>query len=154
MNPTCMCVCSVTKSCPVLCDPMDCSPLGSSAHGIFQARILAWIAISYFTGSSQFRDWTQVSCIGRWIIYHIATGEALCEPHARHLHLSHREQGPGICHFQSSPGCSAAQVKNLHSILFVSYFIEKLKQPEDNPHRLPAAYLLHFTYTVFLLVLW
>ena len=34
-------MCSVSQSCPTLCDPMDCSSLGSSAHGIFQARILS-----------------------------------------------------------------------------------------------------------------
>ena len=78
-----------------------------------------------------------------------ATGEALCEPHSRHLNLSHWKQGPGICHFQSSPGCSAARVENLHSTLPVSYFIEKLKQPEDNPRRLPAPHLPHSTYTPF-----
>ena len=44
-----------------LCDPMDCSPAGPSVRGIFQARILEWFAISYFRGSSQYRDWTQVS---------------------------------------------------------------------------------------------
>ena len=33
--------------CPTLCDPMDCSPLGSSVHGIPQARILEWVAVSY-----------------------------------------------------------------------------------------------------------
>ena len=36
--------CLVTQSCPTLCDPMDCSPPGSSAHGILQARILEWVA--------------------------------------------------------------------------------------------------------------
>ena len=41
----------VAQSCPTLCDPMDCSLLGSSIHGISQARILEWIAIS-FSGSS------------------------------------------------------------------------------------------------------
>ena len=40
----------VAQSCPTLCDPMDCSPPGSSVQGIFQARILEWAAISYFTG--------------------------------------------------------------------------------------------------------
>ena len=43
--------------------PMDCSPPGSSIHGIFQARVLEWAAISFSRGSSQLRDWTQVSCI-------------------------------------------------------------------------------------------
>ena len=41
-----MCVCSVTKSCLTLCNPMDCSPPDSSVRGIFQARILEWVAIS------------------------------------------------------------------------------------------------------------
>ena len=43
--------------------PMDCSLPGSSIHGIFQARILEWVAISFSTGSSQPRDWTRVSRI-------------------------------------------------------------------------------------------
>ena len=42
----------VTQSCPTLCDPMDCSPPGSSVHGILQARILEWVAISFSRGSS------------------------------------------------------------------------------------------------------
>ena len=42
----------VTQSCPTLCDPMDCSPPGSSVHGTFQARILEWVAISFSRGSS------------------------------------------------------------------------------------------------------
>ena len=37
----------VTQSCPILCNPMDCSLPGSSVHGIFQARILEWVAISF-----------------------------------------------------------------------------------------------------------
>ena len=47
----------------LFCDPMDHSPPGSSAHGVFQARILEWVAIFYSTGPSWPRDWTQVSCI-------------------------------------------------------------------------------------------
>ena len=53
----------VTQSCPTLCDPMDCSLPGSSVHGIFQAIVLEWIAISFsnmenencyvFTGAGQ-----------------------------------------------------------------------------------------------------
>ena len=43
----------VTQSCPTLCDPMDCSLLGSSIHGIFQARVLEWGAITFFAGM----DW-------------------------------------------------------------------------------------------------
>ena len=53
----------VTQLCSTLCDPMDCSLAGSSVHGILQARILEWVAIPSFRGSSQPRDQTQVSCI-------------------------------------------------------------------------------------------
>ena len=53
----------VAQSRPTLCDPMDCSLSGSSVHGILQARILEWVAISFFRGSSQPRDQTQVSHI-------------------------------------------------------------------------------------------
>ena len=40
----------VAQSCPTLCDPMDCSPPGSWVHGILQARILEWVAISFLQG--------------------------------------------------------------------------------------------------------
>ena len=53
----------VTQSCPTLCDPMDYSPPGSSVHGILQARVLEWVAISFSRGSSGPRDQTQVSHI-------------------------------------------------------------------------------------------
>ena len=46
-----------------LFDPTDCIPPGSSIRGIFQARVLEWVAISFFRGSSQPRDRTWVSCI-------------------------------------------------------------------------------------------
>ena len=42
----------VAQSCPTLCDPMDCSLPGSSIHGIFQARVLEWVAISFSRRSS------------------------------------------------------------------------------------------------------
>ena len=42
-----MCACLIAQSCPTLCNPMDRSPPGSSVHGIFQARILEWVAIFY-----------------------------------------------------------------------------------------------------------
>ena len=54
----------------LFCDPMDSGLLGSSVHGVSQARTLEWVAISFSKGSSQPRDQTQVSCIGRQILYH------------------------------------------------------------------------------------
>ena len=53
----------LVAQCPTVCNPMDWNPLGSSVHGISQARILEWVAISSSRGSSQPRDWTCVSCI-------------------------------------------------------------------------------------------
>ena len=51
----------VTQLCPTLCNPMDCSLQGSSVHGIFQARVLEWVAIAFSRGSSWPRDRTRVS---------------------------------------------------------------------------------------------
>ena len=53
----------VTQLCLTLCDSMDCSPPGYSVHGILQARILEWVAISFSRGSSWPRDQIQVPCI-------------------------------------------------------------------------------------------
>ena len=63
------CVCA--QSCPTVSDPLDCSPPGFSVHGIFQARIIEWVAISYSRGSSRPRNRSHVSCVsctGRWIL--------------------------------------------------------------------------------------
>ena len=60
--------------------PKDCSLQVSSVHGMFQARILEWVAISYSKGSSQCKEWTCiscVSCVGKQILHHCATWEAL-----------------------------------------------------------------------------
>ena len=61
------------QSCLTLCDPMDCSPPGSSIHGILQARILEWVASSSCRGSSHPENWTRVSyvsCVGRRVLDH------------------------------------------------------------------------------------
>ena len=65
-------LCLVTQLCPSLCDPMDCSPPGSSVHGILQARILEWVAMPSSRGSSQHRDRTQISCIAGRFLYHLS----------------------------------------------------------------------------------
>ena len=63
------------QSCPTLCGPMDCSPPGSSVHGILQGRLLEWVAMPSARGSSWPRDRTHISlylktCIGRRVLYH------------------------------------------------------------------------------------
>ena len=98
----------VTKSCPTLCGPVDCSPPGSSVHGILQARILEWAAISFFRGSSPPRDRTQVSCTAGRFLTNWATREpyhpgdatifsqSLLPPPAQDNHWS------GFCFYQSA----------------------------------------------------
>ena len=82
----CVCLCvhacmhAYAQSCLTLGGPMYCSLPGSSVHGIVQARILEWVAISYSRGSSRLRNWTRVSCIscmGRLILYHLSSWETL-----------------------------------------------------------------------------
>ena len=67
----------VAQMCPTLCDPMDWSPPCSSVHGLLQGRIVEWIAMHFSRGSSQLRDWTQVSCIAGRFFTVWATWEAL-----------------------------------------------------------------------------
>ena len=69
------CCCLAAKSRQTLATPWT-SPPGFSVHGIFQARMLEWVAFSFSRGSSQPRDQTRDSCIGRQILYHCATWEA------------------------------------------------------------------------------
>ena len=70
-------VVKVTQSCPTLCNPMDCSPPGSSVYGIFQARILEWITLPCSRRSPWTRNETWVSCIAGRFFTIWATREAL-----------------------------------------------------------------------------
>ena len=67
--------CLVTKSGTTAYSPMDCSPPGSSVHGISQARILEWVAISFSRGSLRSRDQTRVPAL-----HCIASGFFTTEP--------------------------------------------------------------------------
>ena len=70
-TPRAIVLCCV-PSCLTLWEPMDCSSPSSSVCGILQVRILEWVAISFFRGSSWPRDQTCISCIGRRFLYHWA----------------------------------------------------------------------------------
>ena len=73
----CVCVCAVMSDSAI--PSIDCSPPGSSVHGMSQARILECAAISSYRGSSWSRDWTRVSCVsctGKRILYHCAAWRA------------------------------------------------------------------------------
>ena len=78
----------VAWSYPTLCDPMDCSPPGSSVHRISQARILEWVAVNLLWGSSWPKDWTWVSHVaGRSFTSHKGTGHEASVPVNRALWL-------------------------------------------------------------------
>ena len=69
----CCAVCLVAQSCLTLCDPVDCSPPGSSVHEILQARILERVSRPFSRGSSWPRDWTCISlCLWhcKRVLYH------------------------------------------------------------------------------------
>ena len=83
------CCCLVAELCYLFSDSMDCSLPGSSVHGILWKRILKRVAISFIREPSQSRDWTHISCIGRWILYHWAIRETLM------MGLSDMEQQTG-----------------------------------------------------------
>ena len=74
----CVCVCAHVRanSCLTFCDSLDCSLQGSSIHGIFQPRILEWVAVSFSRGSSRLRDGIHISCISRWTLYLYSIAEA------------------------------------------------------------------------------
>ena len=96
----------VTKSCPTLCDPMDCSLSCSSVHGIFQARVLEWGAISFSRWSSQPRDKTHVSSTeGRFFTAETSGKSSL------------------ICRLSQSPEAKIALSTFLHSCLGFSLYL-------------------------------
>ena len=72
-NKICKHLCLGAQSCPTLCDPMDCSPPGSSVYGSLQARILEWIAMPSSRGCSQPRNGTWVCLLdSKWMLYHLS----------------------------------------------------------------------------------
>ena len=98
----------LAQLCPILCSPMDCSPQGSSVHGILQASLLEWVAIPFYRGSSQPRDRPQVSCIARGP-WHFFLFSATAPPGLSGL--GHWWQG--TCHFPylKRANCSSVNVK-------------------------------------------
>ena len=99
---------------------MDCSPPGSSVHGISQARILEWEAISFIRRSSWPRDQTHVSRIGRWILHHWATRVALytSNKHLKNkLHnsiITPRDTSKELCEINLHRNCKILGEINLY----------------------------------------
>ena len=103
------------QSCLMLCDSMECSPQSSSAYGIFQARILEWVVISFSRRSSQPRDGTRVSsisCIGRQIPNQL-----------RHLSANSLQSCPTLCDplDYSPPGSSVHGILQARILKWLLY---------------------------------
>ena len=123
----CYCCLSI-KSYLTLCDPMDCSPPGSSVHRILQARILEWVAIFFSRGSCQPKD-ANPHC--RQILYHWATWEALWSLLGKHklLMLQERTQKE----FIESQNPKESRGSNQPSVFF-----KLSRQTPTSAHRAPA----------------
>ena len=105
-----------------LCYPMDCSLPVSSLHGIFQTRILEWVAMPYSRGSSQPRDWTGVSCVS-------------CTVSGYSLPLSH----------QGSPYSTSMCPNTMHSFRFSVYVTSPQSSPAPQPSPAPSYLFLFWT---------
>ena len=126
----------VAQSCLTLCNPMDCSPPGSSVHGIFQARILEWIAISFSRESSQPRDQTWVSCIAGRVFTVWATREFHLTPQGTLLFLPGWSPHHSLMCFTHANLCDSAHHTSLlpvhppwspalHFLIQIPHLLEK-----------------------------
>ena len=121
---------AVSQSCLILCDPMDCSPLGSSVHGILQARILEWIAIPFSRVFAWPRDQTLVFCTaGRfftgWVTREAPSGSLLViyfiySSELHHSCLWSLGQPSNILHLEFQ-GASTSPLKVLHKELLSDF---------------------------------
>ena len=145
-------MCSVTQACPTLCGPMDCRPPGSSAHGIFQARILEWGDISYLKGSSWPRDWTWVSCvsfISRWIFTTSTTWEA--QPLRLALLLWTRKEKLREVNVPPSDMTEWLNIKNINVINNIRLAVNnESRDPNSNLSKICP----HVLYSILSLVIW
>ena len=126
------CVCA--QSCPTLCNPLDCRPLGSPVRGILQARILEWVAISSSRQSSRPRDQIHISCTGRWILYHWTTLETMEQNKKKWNNECHRDYT-----MMTIAVWVQASTITLRSTLKLAYkvlWIKKRKLPFFWPHEM------------------
>ena len=100
-------LCLASSSCPTLCDPMDCSLPGSLVHGIFQAWILEWVAISFSRGLSRLRDQTWVSHIvgRRFTVWATRETHKGSQTQSRHSSLWHDEASNHVEEIQAARQC-------------------------------------------------
>ena len=128
----------IAQSGPTLCNPMDCSLPGSSVHGIFQAKILKWVAIPFSRGYSQPRNRTWVSCIAGWFFPTRAARissvqfssvtqscPTLCDP------MNHSMPGLPVHHHL--PELTQTHVHQGHDAIQPSHPLSSTSPPAPNP---------------------
>ena len=115
-----ICCCLVTKLCPTLCSFMDCSLPGFSVHGIFQGGILEWFAISTSRVSSWPQDQTQVTWIGKQMLYYWVTWEALF-PFYRWENESSERLGKLNCYWQAN-SCWDSNLICVYVLSHISFY--------------------------------
>ena len=135
----CMYVCCVCSSRPTLCDPMDCnSPPGSSVHGLFQARILEWVAYPFSRGSSQPRNQIQVSCIAGRFFTVWATRQA--RRHVKCYKRTHLILATG--HWSGhcfSPTSQMRRLKQSSQVTYKVIQLVELRVKPSNPQGPPSS---------------
>ena len=138
--------CSVTQSCPPLSDPMDCSLPGSSVHGVLQARILEeWVAMPSSRASSWPGDWTHVTCIGRWILYHWTRPAAGTNgKHAEKGIVENAFQPSPVDAWQKHPMWLFTQSSTVLNCMFHSFTL--LKSDLSYTHTHTYAYTMLFSF--------
>ena len=119
------CCCLVTQSCSDLCDPMGCSPPGSSVRGILPARIPEPVAISSFRGSSRAKHWIHISCLEVVCPYLLYKNR--CFPPYIRCQKFHREIVARLWQLQEPPPLVFSSFPALIFPNFLTYFCLSLQ---------------------------
>ena len=123
----------VSQVCPTLCDPMD-----YTVHGILQARMLEWIAVPFSRGSSQPRNWTQVSLIAGRFFTSWATTEALVLRGSYFISPKKQEPAQALCVELISLVCVS------HSVMSDSFNPMDCSPPSSSVHGILQARILEW----------
>ena len=123
----------IAQSCPTLCDAMDCSPTGSSVHGILQARILRWVAMPFSRGIFQIQESNRGLLHYKQILYHLShQGGPYAWFHPHKTLEEHREL------LQAEQGCVFNPTKHTHRHILrhppVTLYFGSLQMLWATPH--------------------
>ena len=148
----------VTQLCPTIFDPIDCSPPGSSVHGILQARILQWVAIPFSRGSFQSKDWTPVSFIACrfftiWDTREASVCVCVCVCVCACVHVKLLQSCPTLCNPMDPMDCSppgSSVHGNLQTRILEWIAMPSSKGSSQPRHRTCLLWLLHCRWIFYL----